>query len=60
MLSCLAFCFRVCFSVLCSILITSFEEERAGLCASSAFVFICTRQCLYFSLLLVSGIGCGL
>ena len=38
-LSCLAVCFRiVIFSVLFSIVITSLWEERAGLCASRAFV----------------------
>ena len=48
---CLALCLRV-FSVLFSIVITSLEEERAGLCASRAFV------CLSYAGQL--GIGCGL
>ena len=36
-LSCLNLCFRV-YSVLLSIVITSLEEARDGLCVSSAFV----------------------
>ena len=53
---CLALCSRV---VLFSIVITSFGEERAGLCAFRAFVvyFACLNVCP-FSLPL--GIGCGL
>ena len=45
LLSCLTLCFRVLFSIV----ITSLGEERAGLCASRAFVFLfCARQCLSF------------
>ena len=47
-LSYLAICFRM-FSDLCSIVITSLGEERAGICASRAFVCLfCTRQFLSF------------
>ena len=43
--------FFVClfFSVIFSIVITSLGEERAGLCASPAFVCLfCTRQFVFF------------
>ena len=58
LLSCLTLCFRVLFSIV----ITSLGEERAGLCASRAFVCLfCARQCLsFFLFLLVSRTGCCL
>ena len=47
--SCLALCFHV-FSVLFSVMITLLGEERAGLCASHAFVCLfCTHQFMSFS-----------
>ena len=59
-LSCLALCFHV-FSVLFSIVITSLGEERAGLCASCAFLFILhTSISILFLFLLVTEIHCSL
>ena len=48
--SCLARCTRVVFlSVLFGVVITSLGEEKAGLCASPAFVWLyCTRYILSF------------
>ena len=68
--ACFFFFFFV-FSVLFSTVITSLVEERAGLCASRAYVFIFYFLffCLFslhasisvlFLFLLVSGIDCGL
>ena len=58
--SCLALCPRVC-SVLftCSILIISTGEERAGLCASRAFVCLVSlvNFCFLFLFHLMSGAG---
>ena len=49
--------FPVCFSIL----ITSFGEQGAGLCASRAFVCLRVHVCvLFFLFLLVLGVGCGL
>ena len=62
----LALFFVIVFSVLFSIVITSFCEERAGLCASRAFVCLfCTRRFLsFFSSSLCQGLAavcdCGL
>ena len=59
MLSSLALCFHV-FSVLCSIVITSPGEERAGLSASLAFVcLICMHQFVLFLFLLTAACDCG-
>ena len=61
-----ALCFKVflCslssyFFILFSIVITSLGEERAGLCASRAFVLY-VLFFVIFLFLLVSGVGCGL
>ena len=50
------------FSVLFSIVITSLEEERAGLCASHAIVYLFLHALIsvFFLFLLASGVGCGL
>ena len=52
----------VCFVSPVSIVIASVREERAGLCASRAFLFIYFAHGNFhpFRLLMVSGIGCGL
>ena len=49
MLSYLAPCSHV-FSVMFSIVITSLEEERAGLCVSRVFVYLACITFLSFSL----------
>ena len=54
--SCLALCSRV-FSVLFSIVITSLEEERAGLCVSRVMLvyFLCVKLCPFSLLSVVRG-----